>query len=91
MLEVYGNSVSNKDIELKGTSEISVVVIDDDFASDNLSFSLSINQVSEDESSSTIILMFSSGFFIIALIVGFILYSRRDSSSIEVPKWNSKN
>ena len=91
MLEVYGNSVSNKDIELKGTSEISVVVIDDDFASDNLSFSLSVNQVSEDESSSTIILMFSSGFFIIALIVGFILYSRRDSSSIEVPKWNSKN
>jgi hypothetical protein len=90
-LETSSHTLSNNDIQIEGTSEISLVISDDDSASDRLSFTLSVNQVNQDQSSSQTIIIVGSGFFVIALVVGLIVYSRRDKSTIEVHKWNSKN
>ena len=90
-LETSSHTLSNNDIQIEGTSEISLVISDDDSASDSLSFTLSVNQVNQDQSSSQTIIIVGSGFFVIALAVGLIVYSRRDKSTIEVHKWNSKN
>ena len=90
-LDFTGSTLTDRDIEILGNSEIKLVVFDDDQASDNLSFSLDINQINQDDSSSNVVFIIGSGLFVIAIIIALILFIRRDSTSIEVPKWNSKN
>jgi len=90
-LDKSGPILFDNDIELVDTCEIKLVIYDDDLSSDNLSFTLSVNQISQDDSSSKVIIFIGSGFFAFILLIGLIIYARRDSTSIEVPKWKSKN
>ena len=83
--------LTSSDIDIISKTNIMLVVYDDDQFSDNISFSISISQT-EDENISYVAVIFSSAsIFIILTIIVFKILARRDSSSLELPKWKSKN
>ena len=91
ILSHTGSTLSEKDIEIDSSSEIRLVIFDDDMQSDELIFHISISESTSDESSSKVLLYSGLGFLILSSIIGLILFSRRDSTHIELPKWKSKN
>ena len=83
--------MTSSDIDIISKTNIMLVVYDDDQFSDNISFSITISQT-EDENISYVAVIFSSAsIFIILTIIVFKILARRDSSSLELPKWKSKN
>ena len=83
--------ITNSDLIIDSSTEINLVVYDDDQMSDNITFTISVSQA-EDESISVVVILFSGiSVSLISIIIIMKLFFRRDSNSFELPKWKSKN
>jgi len=83
--------LTNSDIIIDSSTEIRLIVYDDDQLSDNITFTISVSQ-SEDESISVVVILLSGvSVSFISIIIIVKLFLRRDSTSFELPKWKSKN
>ena len=91
ILSKTGSTLSDQDVKIDSSSEIRLVISDDDMQSDEIIFHMSVSESTNDESSSKVLLYSGLGFLVLSSIVGLLLFSRRDSADIELPKWKSKN
>ncbi len=90
-LEHTGPILSETDINLGSSKEIMLTISDDDMDSESLSFTLSPNPSVDDGFSSKAIIYIGMGLAFLITFAVLIILLMRNSSSIELPKWNPKN
>ena len=83
--------VTNSDIIIDSSTEIRLIVYDDNQLSDNITFTISVSQSEEESISVVVILLSGVSVSFISIIIIVKLFFRRDSNSFELPKWKSKN
>ena len=83
--------LTNSDIIIDSSTEIRLIVYDDDQLSDNITFTISLSQAEDDSISVVVILLSGVSVSFISIIIIVKLFLRRDSNSFELPKWKSKN
>ena len=83
--------LTNLDVDIESSSNIMLIIYDDDQMSDDISFTISVSNIEEESISIGVVLFSGISISFVLIFIVMRLFFRKESSSFELPKWKSKN